>query len=190
MGRLDEILEHRRRRTWRCWWPGSAKARRRAAARCARSAIALGERWRLEVAERSLGAVVRAVEAAGGRILSVQPVRQSLEDYFFKEIGARRAARVGMLRGLSRVLAVATNTFRETIRERVLYNLVFFAILMTLSGLLLGQLSIRQDEKIIKDIGLAAMDAVRHADRDLHRAWASSARRSSGARSTRCSRSR
>ena len=30
--------------------------------------------------------------------------------------------------------------------------------LMTLSGLLLGQLSIRQDEKILKDIGLAAMD--------------------------------
>jgi ABC-type transport system involved in multi-copper enzyme maturation permease subunit len=53
---------------------------------------------------------------------------------------------------------VAANTFRETVRERVLYNLVFFAILMTLSGLLLGQLSIRQDEKIIKDIGLAAMD--------------------------------
>jgi ABC-type transport system involved in multi-copper enzyme maturation permease subunit len=45
--------------------------------------------------------------------------------------------------GLSRVLAVASNTFRETIRERVL---------------LLGQLSIRQDEKIIKDLGLAAMD--------------------------------
>ena len=53
---------------------------------------------------------------------------------------------------------MAANTFRETVRERVLYNLVFFAILMTLSGLLLGQLSIRQDEKIIKDIGLAAMD--------------------------------
>ena len=60
--------------------------------------------------------------------------------------------------GLNRVLAVASNTFRETVRERVLYNLVFFAILMTLSGLLLGQLSIRQDEKIIKDVGLAAMD--------------------------------
>jgi ABC-type transport system involved in multi-copper enzyme maturation permease subunit len=61
-------------------------------------------------------------------------------------------------RGLSRIVAVAANTFRETVRERVLYNLVFFAVLMTLSGLLLGQLSIRQDEKIIKDIGLAAMD--------------------------------
>ena len=59
---------------------------------------------------------------------------------------------------MSRVLAVAANTFRETVRERVLYNLVFFAILMTLAGLLLGQLSIRQDEKILKDIGLAAMD--------------------------------
>jgi len=59
---------------------------------------------------------------------------------------------------LNRLIAVAANTFRETVRERVLYNLVFFAILMTLSGLLLGELSIRQDEKIIKDIGLAAMD--------------------------------
>jgi ABC-type transport system involved in multi-copper enzyme maturation permease subunit len=60
--------------------------------------------------------------------------------------------------GLSRLVAVAANTFRETVRERVLYNLVFFAILMTLSGLLLGPLSIRQDEKVLKDIGLAAMD--------------------------------
>ena len=59
---------------------------------------------------------------------------------------------------LNRLLAVAANTFRETVRERVLYNLVFFAILMTLSGLLLGQLSIRQDEMIIKDVGLAAME--------------------------------
>ncbi len=57
-----------------------------------------------------------------------------------------------------RILAVTANTFRETVRERVLYNLVFFAVLMTLSGLLMGELSIRQDEKIIKNIGLASMD--------------------------------
>ncbi len=62
------------------------------------------------------------------------------------------------LSGLNRVLAVATNTFRETVRQRVLYNLVIFAILMMLSGFLVGQLSIRQDEKIIKDLGLAAID--------------------------------
>lgn len=59
---------------------------------------------------------------------------------------------------MNRLVAVAFNTYRETVRERILYNLVFFAVLMTLSGLLLGQLSIRQDEKIIKDIGLASMD--------------------------------
>jgi ABC-type transport system involved in multi-copper enzyme maturation permease subunit len=59
---------------------------------------------------------------------------------------------------LKRILAVAANTFRETVRERVLYVLVVFAVLMTLSGLLLGELSIRQDEKIVKDVGLASMD--------------------------------
>ena len=59
---------------------------------------------------------------------------------------------------MNRLLAVATNTYRESIRERVLYNLVFFAILMTLSGLLLGRLSIRQDEKILKDVGLASVE--------------------------------
>jgi hypothetical protein len=48
----------------------------------------VGERWRLEVEERSLGALVRAVETKGGRVLSVSPVRQSLEDYFFKEMTA------------------------------------------------------------------------------------------------------
>jgi len=59
---------------------------------------------------------------------------------------------------MRRLAAVAHNTFRESVRERVLYNLLFFAVIMTVSGLLLGELSIRQDAKIIKDLGLAAMD--------------------------------
>ena len=59
---------------------------------------------------------------------------------------------------LGRVVAVAANAHRESVRERVLYNLIFFAVLMTFSGLLMGQLSIRQDEKILKDLGLASMD--------------------------------
>ncbi len=49
---------------------------------------AVGERWRLEVSEAELGSVVSALERARGRIRSVQPVRQSLEDYFFKEMAA------------------------------------------------------------------------------------------------------
>lgn len=48
----------------------------------------IGERWRLEAEEAALGGIVRAVEGAGGRILSVYPVRQSLEEYFFKEMAS------------------------------------------------------------------------------------------------------
>jgi len=48
---------------------------------------AVGDRLRIEVAEGRLGPVVSAVEAAGGRVLGVQPVRRTLEDYFFQEMG-------------------------------------------------------------------------------------------------------
>ena len=54
---------------------------------------ALGERSILEVEEKSLGPVISAVQEAGGRILSVQPVRESLEDYFIREMGAQPGAR-------------------------------------------------------------------------------------------------
>ncbi len=49
--------------------------------------LTLGERVRLQVADGSVGAVAVAVERAGGRILEVNAVRQSLEEYFFKEMG-------------------------------------------------------------------------------------------------------
>ena len=52
----------------------------------------IGERWTIPVAEKDLGTLVRAVEEVGGRILSVQPVRQSLEDYFLKEMAADQGA--------------------------------------------------------------------------------------------------
>jgi ABC-2 type transport system ATP-binding protein len=58
---------------------------------CVLSRRSIGERWRLEVAERGVGAVVQAVETAGGRLLSVQPVRESLEEYFFRELGSHGA---------------------------------------------------------------------------------------------------
>jgi ABC-2 type transport system ATP-binding protein len=48
---------------------------------------ALGERWSLDVEEKSLGAVVQAIQQSGGRVLSVLPVRESLEDYFLREMG-------------------------------------------------------------------------------------------------------
>ncbi len=51
-------------------------------------ATRVGDRLRAEVPEGRLGAAVAAIEAAGGRVLGVQPVRESLEDYFLRELGA------------------------------------------------------------------------------------------------------
>ncbi len=51
---------------------------------------------------------------------------------------------------------IAVNVFRESIRDKVFYNLVFFAILLTGASYLIGQLTAGQDLKMIKDLGLAA----------------------------------
>jgi ABC-type transport system involved in multi-copper enzyme maturation permease subunit len=51
---------------------------------------------------------------------------------------------------------IALNVFRESVRDKVLYNLVLFAVLMTGASYLIGQLTAGQDVKIIKDLGLAA----------------------------------
>jgi len=52
----------------------------------------VGERWRIQAAEGALGPLILAVEKAGGRVLSVLPVRQTLEEHFFEEMGGRRLA--------------------------------------------------------------------------------------------------
>src|SRR5678810_962036 len=52
--------------------------------------------------------------------------------------------------------AIAANVFRESIRDKVLYNLVAFAVLLIGTSYLLGQLTAGQDVKIIKDLGLSA----------------------------------
>jgi len=52
---------------------------------------------------------------------------------------------------------IALNVFRESVRDRVPYNLVLFAVLLIGSSYLLAQLTAGQDVKIIKDLGLAAI---------------------------------
>jgi ABC-type transport system involved in multi-copper enzyme maturation permease subunit len=51
---------------------------------------------------------------------------------------------------------VAVAVFRESVRDRVFYNLVLFAVLLIGASILIGQLTAGQDVKIIKDLGLAA----------------------------------
>jgi ABC-type transport system involved in multi-copper enzyme maturation permease subunit len=52
--------------------------------------------------------------------------------------------------------AIAVNVFRESVRDKVLYNLVLFAIVMIGASYAIGQLTAGQDVKIIKDLGLSA----------------------------------
>jgi Cu-processing system permease protein len=53
---------------------------------------------------------------------------------------------------------IARNTFRENIRDRVLYNLLLFAALLCGGSVLLAQLTIMERDRIMTDIGLAAIN--------------------------------
>jgi Cu-processing system permease protein len=61
------------------------------------------------------------------------------------------------MRTLRVVRHIAVNVFKESVRDKVLYNLVLFAILLMAASYLIGQLTAGQDLKIIKDLGLAAI---------------------------------
>jgi ABC-type transport system involved in multi-copper enzyme maturation permease subunit len=53
--------------------------------------------------------------------------------------------------------AVIANTFREAIRDKVLYNLVFFALLVMGASAVIGNMTLGETIKIILDLSLAAM---------------------------------
>ena len=58
---------------------------------------------------------------------------------------------------IRRISAIALNTFREAIRDRVLYNLIVFAILIVGSSLLVGQVSIGIERLVLVNLGLTAI---------------------------------
>ena len=59
--------------------------------------------------------------------------------------------------GVNQVLAIAVNTFRETIRDRVLAVIVVFALVMIAGGLWLGSISLGEQGRMMKDFGLVAV---------------------------------
>lgn len=61
---------------------------------------------------------------------------------------------------LARIWAVALNTFREAMRNRVLAVLVLFAVGLMAFSLVLGELSLHEEVRVIKDIGLAGISFV------------------------------
>lgn len=57
---------------------------------------------------------------------------------------------------LPRILAIAKNAFREAVRDRILYNLIVFALLITVSAIFLGELTAGEEARVIVNLGLSA----------------------------------
>lgn len=61
---------------------------------------------------------------------------------------------------LSVVSAIALNTFREILRDKIVYAFFVFACVTSLFGLILGSLSIGQDVRMVLDLGLMAINII------------------------------
>ncbi len=57
----------------------------------------------------------------------------------------------------TRITAIASNTFREAVRDRVLYNLIAFALLLSGAAVLVGQISIDIEKLVVINLGLTAV---------------------------------
>lgn len=57
----------------------------------------------------------------------------------------------------TRIAHIAANTFREAVRDRVLYNLIAFALLMSAAAVLVGQISIGIERLVVVNLGLTAV---------------------------------
>ena len=61
---------------------------------------------------------------------------------------------------MRRAGVVALNTFREAVRDRVLYSLVFFGLLMMAAAVAVGQISIGIEQTVIVSLGLSAISMI------------------------------
>ncbi|MBM3315237.1 ABC transporter permease, partial [candidate division WOR-3 bacterium] len=58
---------------------------------------------------------------------------------------------------LRRILAIAINTFRESVRDRVLLTLLVFALLVMGGARIVQPVALGEADKIVKDLGLSAI---------------------------------
>ena len=57
----------------------------------------------------------------------------------------------------ARIAHIASNTFREAVRDRVLYNLIAFAVLISAAAIFIGQISIEIERLVVINLGLTAV---------------------------------
>jgi ABC-2 type transport system ATP-binding protein len=186
-GRLSEMLAFQVR-GWELVMADLSDSAVSALGPCVQRVVRVGEgRYALELPlDPPPQHLVTQLTATGGRLMSLNPLRETLEDFFVKRVGAAETDAPGTRHpALSTrhpapgtqhhtphpaprtahraprtshrcVAAIALNVFRESVRDKVPYNLVLFAIVLMAASYLLGQLTAGQDVKIIKDLGLAA----------------------------------
>ena len=58
---------------------------------------------------------------------------------------------------MPRISAIAKNAFREAVRDRILYNLIVFVLLITAAAIFLGELTGGQESRVIVNLGLSSM---------------------------------
>jgi len=71
----------------------------------------------------------------------------------------------------ARVVHIASNTFREAVRDRVLYNLIAFALLLSGAAILVGQISIDIEKLVVIQSGPYRSFFVWDCNCDIHRHW-------------------
>ena len=57
----------------------------------------------------------------------------------------------------SRILTISKNAFREAVRDRILYNLILFVLLISASAIFLSELSAGQETRVIINLGLSSI---------------------------------
>lgn len=58
---------------------------------------------------------------------------------------------------MRQTLAITLNTFREAVRDKVLYGFLFFAAAIILFSLVLGELSLHEEKRISLDMGISGI---------------------------------
>ena len=140
--------------------PGEQGMRRVLASMLAQAART-GDRYRVQVEESGLYAAIEQL-AGGQRENIVGDANKTLAGRIFHARGGSRpeASGGGSERKVKRIGVVALNTFREAVRDRVLYNLVFFALVMMAAAVLVGQISIGIEQIVIVTLGLSAISII------------------------------
>ena len=67
------------------------------------------------------------------------------------------ASAAAVRRRIAGTLAISRNTFREAVRDRVLYLVAAFGLIVLVSGKVVGWVSIGEDIKVVRDVGLSAV---------------------------------